>query len=630
MSTPPISQLCKNCSLALDIDLLLDHNPINNKGYRPYDTDKELYRFQDTWPELPGLAASGESGCGLCKLIRDTFASQPPSTEYKGPITGLVSRSATSIQVEPRKVLDYTVMIHDETRSYKALEYARFLPCSDDDSMPFLRPPLTKVLSEETLNFTKKSIDQCASTCHPWEPSGSTPARLIDMGEYKATGRIKLIQTKGLPRVKYAALSYCWGNADDAAYQPKTNSVNLSERLGGFGIDVMSPVVRDAIMTCEALGMRYLWVDALCILQGKADIADWDVESQKMTDVYRNAYVTLCPSSSNSCREGFLDKRQRHPGIWVKTPITSNAVFQNESREFSIIPYEIKEISNAHAFTYEITDSKWYSRAWVWQEVNFSARLVIFCPTFVFFRCPEMMICENGARKETTYVQKGLGEFHSKLWQDAQPYAFFRTCVENISVMDISFESDRLAAIAGVAKQVSQATGMNRETLELDGGDWECEYTYLDVTTETVGDNPFGQVSRGSLTITTKMASLAEIAALHDGDDGELIKEMLFTPQYRGQVACGIEWNWDVDNEETPVHLADKILVVAISSCLYELRSEIRNLYGLMVYPAEKEGQYYRVGSFEAQSAADDDEDNHEDTGVLITEEWEEKSIVII
>ncbi|KAF5684640.1 het domain-containing protein [Fusarium denticulatum] len=280
MSTPPISQLCKNCSHVLDIDLLLDRNPINNKGYRPYETSKILYRFEDTCPELPGFATSGDSGCGLCKLIRETLASQYPSTEYKGSVTGWVSRSVTPIHVEPRKVFDYTVIL---------------LPCSEDDSIPFLRAPLTEVLSDQTLNFTKNSIAHCASTCHPWEPSGSTPARLLDIGEYKAKGCIKLIQTEGLPRVKYAALSYCWGNAEDAAYQPETNSANLSERLGGFVIDAMSPVVRDAIITCEALDMSYLWVDALYILQGKADIADWEMESQKMNDIFRNAYVTLCP-----------------------------------------------------------------------------------------------------------------------------------------------------------------------------------------------------------------------------------------------------------------------------------------------------------------------------------------------
>ncbi|ENH72172.1 hypothetical protein FOC1_g10006545 [Fusarium oxysporum f. sp. cubense race 1] len=547
MSTPPISQLCKNCSQVLDIDLLLDHNNLENKT---------LYRFEDTWPELPGLAASGASGCGLCKLIRDTFASQSPSTEYKGP-------------------------------------------------------------------------------------------------------------TEKLPRVKYAALSYCWGNADDAAYQQKTNSANLSERLNGFGIDTMSPVVRDAIITCHALGMRYLWVDALCILQGKADVADWDIESQKMADIFRNAYITICPSSSNSCREGFLGQRLVHPGIRVKTPITSNAIFQNQSREYSILPY-FKYDNNTPSFihSHEFINSKWYSRAWVWQEINLSARLVIFTPTFVFYRCPKTLLCENGTRKETTIILEG-------------------------------FESDRLAAVAGVAKQVSQATGsqyaaglwvkdiykdlifkrnlrsrnnrdkggleiyieslrtrhsavgptwswpghgagvcwdsifssVDHETLQLNYADWRYEYKHLDISTDKVGDNLFGQVSRGSLAVTTKMASLTEIAALHDGDDDELIRDMLITPESTSQVACGIIWNWDVDNAETSSHLADKILVMAISSCLYG-HSGSGNMYGLMVYPAEKEGEYYRVGSFEAQSAADDDADGN--TGVLVAEEWKEKSIVII
>ncbi|KAF5573011.1 heterokaryon incompatibility protein [Fusarium pseudoanthophilum] len=656
MSTPPISQLCKNCSRVLDIDFLLDHNPINNKGYRPYETSKILYRFEDTWPELRGFAASAESGCGSCKLIRDTLVSQYPSTEYKGPVTGYVSSS-------------YHV----------PMTYA------------VSRPPLTEVLSDQTLNFAKRSIDHCASTCHPWEPSGSTPARLLDIGEYKENGCIKLKLTEGLPRVRYAALSYCWGNADDAAYQPNTNSANLSERLDGFRIDAMSPVVRDAIITCDALEMRYLWVDALCILQGKADIADWEVESQKMNDIFRNAYVTLCPSSSNGCREGFLGQRKLHPGIRVKTPITSNAVFQNESREYSIIPYDVKAITPSFMFTFEFTDSKWYSRAWVWQEVNFSARLVIFGPTFVFFRCPEILICENGTRNDTAVIQKGLNEYHSKRYQDAQPFSFFRTCVESISTMDISFESDRLASVAGVAKQVSLATGseyaaglwvddifkdliferntrdkgglekyvellrvrhlaigptwswpghrggvswdsnfssVNRETLEFDGGEWEYECEYLDITTDKVGDNLFGQVTRGTLAVTTKVASLKEIAAQHEGEDDELMKEMLFTPEYSSQIACGIKWNWDVDVTKTPRHLAEKILVIAFSTCLYELRSEIENLYGLMVYPAEKSGEYYRIGSFEAQSSADDDEE--EDTGYLIAQKWEKKEIVII
>lgn len=79
---------------------------------------------------------------------------------------------------------------------------------------------------------------------------------------------------------------------------------------------------------------------------------------------------------------------------------------------------------------------------------------------------------------------------------------------------------------------------------------------------------------------------------------------------------------------DTPRHLADKILVIAFSTFLYELRSKIENFYGLMVYPAEKGGEYYRIGSFEAQSSTNDDEGG--DNGHLIAEDREDKSIIII
>lgn len=43
----------------------------------------------------------------------------------------------------------------------------------------------------------------------------------------------------------------------------------------------------------------------------------------------------------------------------------------------------------------------------------------------------------------------------------------------------------------------------------------------------------FGQASRGTLAVTTKMAFLAEIAAVNNEDDDELNKEILFAPEYR-------------------------------------------------------------------------------------------------
>lgn len=116
----------------------------------------------------------------------------------------------------------------------------------------------------------------------------------------------------------------------------------------------------------------------------------------------------------------------------------------------------------------------------------------------------------------------------------------------------------------------------------------ECKQ--LEVTTDKVGESLFGQVSRGTLAVTAKMASLTEIAALHGGYDAELIKEMMITPECGSQIACNIKWNWDIDDAETPSHLADEILALALSSCFY-LRSGITQMFGLIIYPAETPGE---------------------------------------
>ena len=58
-----------------------------------------------------------------------------------------------------------------------------------------------------------------------------------------------------------------------------------------FVVDNMPPLFQDAIVTTWKLGIQYLWIDSLCIIQDSKD--DWEIESAKMGAVYRNAYVTI-------------------------------------------------------------------------------------------------------------------------------------------------------------------------------------------------------------------------------------------------------------------------------------------------------------------------------------------------
>jgi hypothetical protein len=115
----------------------------------------------------------------------------------------------------------------------------------------------------------------------------------------------RLIEMRPESRGQYVALSYCWGSNVPFT----TTSANLQEHKqeNGITFDQLPETLQDAVLMVRFLGLRYLWVDCLCIVQD--DIADWEHEAAQMADVYSNAFLTLAAMRANHCDEGFLGPR---------------------------------------------------------------------------------------------------------------------------------------------------------------------------------------------------------------------------------------------------------------------------------------------------------------------------------
>ncbi|RSL40480.1 hypothetical protein CEP51_016694 [Fusarium floridanum] len=79
----------------------------------------------------------------------------------------------------------------------------------------------------------------------------------------------------------------------------------------------MPRTFQDAVRTTRALGIAYLWIDFLCIIQG--DEADWEAESAKMEEVFSSAYCTIAASSARSSLDGFLGDRIPRACVIVQT-----------------------------------------------------------------------------------------------------------------------------------------------------------------------------------------------------------------------------------------------------------------------------------------------------------------------
>ncbi|KAJ3453667.1 hypothetical protein MRS44_017914 [Fusarium solani] len=79
---------------------------------------------------------------------------------------------------------------------------------------------------------------------------------------------------------------------------------NYQDRLQGFSYDELPRTFQDAIRVTRLLGKQYLWIDALCIIQGPD--GDWNSEARTMEDVFACAYCTIAASSARGWGDGFL------------------------------------------------------------------------------------------------------------------------------------------------------------------------------------------------------------------------------------------------------------------------------------------------------------------------------------
>lgn len=119
--------------------------------------------------------------------------------------------------------------------------------------------------------------------------------------------------------------------------------------------------MRDAITVCQGLGIRYFWIDALCIIQDGE--AGWQRESARMLDVYASSHITIAAHSAASCHDGFLGKQALCQPRWQR----SIQVDIDESKYLEFFLSEEKE---------HWSPSPLMDRGWTLQEDILSRRII--------------------------------------------------------------------------------------------------------------------------------------------------------------------------------------------------------------------------------------------------------------
>lgn len=170
-----------------------------------------------------------------------------------------------------------------------------------------LNSVLTSNNSYASLRTVQMWIRDCLKNhtgCHnSVSQDRALPTRLIDLGE---TDRILLKLCLGrhiATETPYVSLSHCWG---DKTFLRLLQS-NLSRFQEQIPLEKLPKTFKDAIELTKRLGIRYLWIDSLCIVQDSSE--DWLHESGRMANVYRFALVNIAATRAQDGEVGRFTER---------------------------------------------------------------------------------------------------------------------------------------------------------------------------------------------------------------------------------------------------------------------------------------------------------------------------------
>jgi len=343
--------------------------------------------------------------------------------------------------------------------------YWMFFLIVPDDCQRWLRTeiaPWAQALCEVNVAWMRGLLNQCDAECGSASASSFLPTRLIDLGDSDQRGNICLIETSDAhlqPPSRYAALSYCWGTEEQAARQLTTTSAVLSQRLDGILFADMTPVMQDMIKTARALSIRYIWIDALCIIQD--DMEDWTHEAERMGPVYANAYVTICAISTSSCLDSFLDRPAAPVSVAFQSslqPGIHGYLNLRSERPERPVRYPLGDLASTQ-FDKDLSCGAWSLRAWTLQEKEMSQRLLYFGARRVHFSCPTRRITEMEPVRLNcaSFFSQELRR-HKQGEPDVNVLRNWHKLISSYVDRQSTKSKDRFPAIAGLAKLMAEAT----------------------------------------------------------------------------------------------------------------------------------------------------------------------------
>ncbi|USP73103.1 hypothetical protein yc1106_00377 [Curvularia clavata] len=237
---------------------------------------------------------------------------------------------------------------------------------------------------------------------------------------------------------RYVVLSYVWGKARQLLLTAEALSrlVDVDGSLNDHNKSVPM-TIRDAMLLCEKMGEKYLWVDALCIQQDSAE--DKACQLDMMGSIYQCAAFTIVAACGNDANSGLS-------GVRPDSRASKQHITQIGSLALGC---------TLPLFLDSVLGSVWHSRGWTCQEKHLSSRLIIFTSGQVFWRCRTSTFCED-VHLETTMSSTTSRRLEADLIGDFMiarannPYTRLNRLLVDYTTRQLTYDLDALNAVSGI------------------------------------------------------------------------------------------------------------------------------------------------------------------------------------
>ncbi|KZM20285.1 hypothetical protein ST47_g8574 [Ascochyta rabiei] len=374
------------------------------------------------------------------------------------------------------------------------------------------RQILSQPLQDAGLSTVRDLLKTCLSShskCRQSRPT-TLPRRVLDVsGNDSKSVRLHEAdfnrEERRFEYGEYTALSHVWGVGKGL---PKTTTKTIQSYKKGIPWTSLPRAMQEAVVLTRALGIRWLWVDALCLIQDDAT-AKLE-ESMAMDEIFGNAFLTIAATSATDSSSQPLFPAQVQP-FKIQATDNQGSAFKIYVREQpSHYSFKASFDEGAHMNDWELPfnisedaneDTPLLKRAWTFTERLLSPRILHFTKSEMILECREGYQCECGRiadlafdSRATDSIMQEFGRVISEINRrpsfdgsiqdqmndiDSVTSQFASTTLTNgsknisqkreealqlwsyiiteFTARSITYDSDRLLAIANIAKQLSPA-----------------------------------------------------------------------------------------------------------------------------------------------------------------------------